>query len=354
MGGKSSGPSQPDPVELAQAQAEANRVDQFTPFGNIVFSGPNRSTATTTLAPDQQAILDLLESGTIGLGQRAVDQIGGLPGGTFNLQGLPELPGGGDIMGARQAAEDAVFASGLRLLDPVFERQDEALRQRLSNQGIPVGSEAFAEDFQSFNTGRDQALLDLADRARLAGTAEAQNLQNLALQARQQGISERATERNQPLNEILTLLGLQQVQTPNFYAPGQVDILGANQLSQNAAIAQQQSQNDLWGGLLGLGGTLGAATILSSRQFKHDNRPVGPVLEKMRGLPVERWRYNAEVANPEQQHIGTYAEDFRKTFGVGDGVTIDAGDAIGVCMAAIKELTNEVRSLKAQLRTEAQ
>ena len=255
--GKKSGPSPPSPAATAQAQAEANRIDQFTPFGSLIFSGDNRNVATSTLSPDQQAILDLLEQGQITLGQRAVDRAGALPFGDLDLSGLPALPA--DANAARAAAEDAVFGRGLRLLDPVFQQQERRLTQRLADQGIPVGSEAFAEDFRSFNTGRDQALLDLADRAVLAGGAEATRLLGDTIAARGQALTERA----QPMNEILTLLGLTQVNQPSFFAPSPVDILGSESLALQGQLANQQSRNDVLGGLLGLGGTLGSAAILA-------------------------------------------------------------------------------------------
>ena len=94
-----------------------------------------------------------------------------------------------------------------------------------------------------------------------------------------------------------------------------------------------------------LGGVLtgaGALIAASSREVKYDNQPVGPVLEKLDRVPVERWRYTGRT----QQHIGPYAEDFQREFGVGDGEQIVLMDALGVALAAIKELTARVKELE--------
>jgi hypothetical protein len=74
------------------------------------------------------------------------------------------------------------------------------------------------------------------------------------------------------------------------------------------------------------------------------------VLTAVAALPVDRWRYKAETGLSQQVHIGPYAEDFKASFGVGDGVTINTTDALGVCLAAIKALAARVETLEAELR----
>ncbi len=74
------------------------------------------------------------------------------------------------------------------------------------------------------------------------------------------------------------------------------------------------------------------------------------VLSAVAALPVDRWRYKEETGLSQQLHIGPYAEDFKASFGVGDGVTINTTDALGVCLAAIKALTARVATLEAELR----
>jgi len=73
------------------------------------------------------------------------------------------------------------------------------------------------------------------------------------------------------------------------------------------------------------------------------------ILAAVGALPVDAWRYRAETGLEQQTHIGPYAEDFKAAFGVGDGVTINTTDAIGVCLAAIKALSEKVATLEAEL-----
>jgi len=74
------------------------------------------------------------------------------------------------------------------------------------------------------------------------------------------------------------------------------------------------------------------------------------ILASVAALPVEAWRYKPATGLEQQTHIGPYAWDFEKAFGVGDGVTINTIDAIGVCFAAIKALSERVHTLEAELQ----
>jgi len=89
----------------------------------------------------------------------------------------------------------------------------------------------------------------------------------------------------------------------------------------------------------------------SSRQLKTPEGGIdtAALLAAVAALPVEAWRYKPETGLGTQPHIGPYAEDFQAAFGVGDGVTINPIDAIGVCLAAIKALSKRVEELEAQL-----
>jgi hypothetical protein len=104
----------------------------------------------------------------------------------------------------------------------------------------------------------------------------------------------------------------------------------------------------------GLGSIIGAGlanwqNIFSSKKVKHDKRAVndGAVLDAVNDMPVEKWRYRPGVDDGgAAPHIGPYAEDMQKKFGVGDGKTIRVMDAVGVSMAAIQGLTKKVDRLE--------
>jgi hypothetical protein len=71
------------------------------------------------------------------------------------------------------------------------------------------------------------------------------------------------------------------------------------------------------------------------------------VLSRVRELPLQRWSYKAE---PGVRHIGTFAEDFYRAFGLGTSPTsIGMIDMDGVNLAAVKALEQRTRALQDQL-----
>jgi hypothetical protein len=104
---------------------------------------------------------------------------------------------------------------------------------------------------------------------------------------------------------------------------------------------------------LSLGCTLpagsGSWSCSSSRLLKTDFAAVDgeDVLARVRELPVERWSYRTE---PGVRHIGTFAEDFHRAFGLGpDAKSIGAIDMDGVNLAAVKALEQRTRDLQQQI-----
>ena len=91
-------------------------------------------------------------------------------------------------------------------------------------------------------------------------------------------------------------------------------------------------------------------TPSSDRNVKENFSPVDPadILEKVAGLPISRWNYQADADTP---HIGPMAQDFHAAFGVGpDNTRIATVDADGVALAAIQALARENAELKRENR----
>jgi hypothetical protein len=105
-----------------------------------------------------------------------------------------------------------------------------------------------------------------------------------------------------------------------------------------------------FGGLFSAGSVFGPAAVVagSSRDFKTDKTPIDEdeVLEKVASLPVEAWRYKSELGLTTEPHVGTYAEDFKESFGLGDGKTLNLVDTTGVLMASVKSLSKKVKNLE--------
>lgn len=113
---------------------------------------------------------------------------------------MPRVFGDGDTANAQKRAEQAIYSR----LNPQFAQDEQALRDRLLNQGITQGSEAYRREFDQFNqkqtdarmqavlTGQQygQSLLDQSLARRNQAVGEGQNQFANSLQARQQGVSE--------------------------------------------------------------------------------------------------------------------------------------------------------------------
>lgn len=93
----------------------------------------------------------------------------------------------------------------------------------------------------------------------------------------------------------------------------------------------------------------GDFSIASSRTLKTGFARVTPteMLARVADLPVASWRYKTE--EDDRRHVGPFAEDFQRLFGLGDGETISVIDAQGVAFAAIQGLQQELAEKDAEV-----
>ncbi len=88
----------------------------------------------------------------------------------------------------------------------------------------------------------------------------------------------------------------------------------------------------------------------SDKNLKRNIREVNSsdLLDKVSSLPIYQWSYKNQDESIE--HIGPMAQDFYKTFQIGDNNTsIGALDPAGISLAAIKQLHNENSDLKSEI-----
>jgi hypothetical protein len=104
--------------------------------------------------------------------------------------------------------------------------------------------------------------------------------------------------------------------------------------------ANQQSQSSLFGAL----GSVAGMAIASDEKKKTAKKPSRGNLAAIEELRIDDWTYK-KGAGDEGRHTGTYAQDFKKATGRGDGLTIPVVDAIGVTMGAVKELSAKVEKM---------
>jgi hypothetical protein len=301
MGKSSSAPPPPDYAGAAQATAAgdlsaarsasaANRVNQYTPYGSLTYKQePTKSlnptsyqaaldawsaggkqgaepdpmqymtynpdagwSATQSLSPTEQQLLDYQNQTSIGLGEltgKGLGYVQNMLDNPFTTKDLPSL--GFD---AGQSYQDAY----MKRLQPQIEQGREALSTQLANSGIPVGSEAYKRAMMSQAQKENDLLLGATTQG--FGTG---------LSARQQGFTEASYQRNEPINTLNAVRTGAQVTNPNFVSVPQqattkgADMLGAATAQGNyntaSANAAQAGQSGMTSGLMSLAGTAAMA-----------------------------------------------------------------------------------------------
>ena len=290
---------------------------------------------------------------TTNIGQANVNPLTG----QANLQTQTDYAGG-------MAGWDKANALLMQRLQPQMDIQQKNLDAQLANQGVVQGTEAYNR--AKMGLGMQQN--DLLNQAQLTGlnagntlfnqglqgaqfgnAAQQQGYQNSQAQqqannaiaqqqfgnqltnanlgnaAQQQQYNQAMTNYNMPLNTLSALRTGAQVQNPTFInAPQQAttagaDLLGAataqgnyNTAANNAATAAQSS---LTGGLMNLGGTLGAVSLMSDIRTKENIEPIGVA---QNGLTVYRYEYKNEFKDRELAghgvHYGYMAQEVEQVY----------------------------------------
>lgn len=437
MGGKSDPPPAPNPVDTARASTSTNvatsianaflnNTNQNTPEGSLNYDvtgayqwyDPYTSlgvsiptfTATQTLSPQSQAIQDQTMATKYNLAGMANAQSARLSSHLANDINLGGAPGAGDpssITGIPKAAtsfadvgsqqrtfgdagditrsygpEDNFSADRMRVeeslfarLNPQLARERSNIEQRLQDQGIRYGSQAYTSAMDDYNRqatdtrlgvtaagGQEQQrMMDMAaQRAGFQNAAQQQaymqaqgrgqffnqaqvndftqaaargEFQNAGLaqqmaqaqtgfnaqnMARNQYMNEQYALRNQPINEISSLLSGSQISNPNFVnTPNNqiptTDVAGLinTRFSQDMDVYKQESanQNALMGGIFGM---LGGMMKMSDERTKDNVVPLATVFATdpegdAKKLPVYEYSYKHDPS--KQRHVGPMAQD---------------------------------------------
>lgn len=280
-----SAPPAPDPSQVSQQQTASNvntavansylnNVNQVTPYGTLTYEKTGavnlpgvevpQWTVTTRLSPEQQKLFDTqqrISQGTSNLAEQYVGRIGDATSKPYTYDGLPAAPQYNEQY--RQQQRDQIIARN----QPQMDRDAEALRTRLANQGIALGTDAWRAAQDDYARAQNDFRLG-ADLQ--AGNSAAQQY-GLEGQTRDRAIAEMTNMRTQPINEVAALLGTGNgVRDPSFvptnnYQIAPTDVSGNYWNAYQGQVAQQQAamqqQNAALGGLFGLGGTLGGAYL---------------------------------------------------------------------------------------------
>jgi hypothetical protein len=298
-------------LDAARAATAANRVNQYTPYGSLEYKvsgedpyGNATWSATQSLAPAQQQLLDYQNQASLGLGQltgKGLGYVNKMLETPFDTSKLPTTG-----FNPSQSYQDAY----MQRLQPQITQGREALDVKLANQGIPVGSEAYNRAMMA----QSQRENDLLAAATTQGFGVGQ-------QARQSALQEQAYLRNEPLNTLNAVRSGAQVQGPSFVNSAQQattagpDMLGAAQMGYNAQLgasnAQNAANNAMTQGLFSLGG----AALMSDIRTKENIEVIG-VAEN--GLTVYKYEYKPEFKDHELAgkgvHYGYMAQEVEQVY----------------------------------------
>jgi len=296
-------PTPPDPAQTAAAQTQSNketavananlnRIDQFTPQGNTTYQvtgtnadGTPKYRQDTSFSPGEQQVYNTNLQARQNIGQIGADQsqrIGGLLSTPFDIN---------------SAAQDQFSDIARKRLDPLWNQRMEAKKTELMNAGVTPGTDAYDRAMGNLDQSRNDAY------------------NSMFLQGRGQAVNEAMSQRNQPINEISALMSGSQVSNPA--APGfqpvgmaNTDVAGIinNGYGQQMqyAKAQNDASNATMNGLFSLGGTAAQAAMMwSDRRLKTNIQRIG---RADNGLPIYSYRY--VWGGPVQ--IGFMAQDVEK------------------------------------------
>lgn len=270
--------------------AELNRINQYTPYGNSIYTvvghnpdGTPIYNQSIQLSPQEQQVFNNNITGQIGQGGIALgmqNQVANSYTNPIDTSGIPQITGQISNQSTPELvrqAQDAAYRTQAQYLDPRFQQQQAKLENQDANMGIVRGSNAWNTDQQNLNLAKQQAYQSAADAAVQAGNQEQATLYQQAAQqaslqnaASQQGMQQLFALRNQPLNEYNALMTGAQVQQPTFQAVpnasvANTDVAGIYQNNfqdQMAAYQAKAAANPL-NSIFSLGGSLGSAAILA-------------------------------------------------------------------------------------------
>jgi hypothetical protein len=243
-------PQAPDPWATAQAQGQINtqaaqtqnklnNVNQITPYGSVNYTygkgdgrNPGQATATTTLSPEMQALVD----SNIKNAQGSSGLEGTLLGNASAKLGQPLNLGWSET-------EAKLNELNKNTLDPQWTDAWNQKEQELYNRGVTPGSQAYDASFRDFNNAKSQAY------------------NQMYLQGHNTATNDLQAEYNSPLNALASLRSGSQVSQPGVgtLAPtAQAGIQPVNYagLESEAYKNQLAQSNAAMGGMFGLGGSL--------------------------------------------------------------------------------------------------
>lgn len=243
-GGKGSAPPTPDYVGAAQAQGAANKDAAIAtaqlsnpnitnPYGsqsvryqNDPITGNPVPYVTQSLSPTGQARFDQnnrIDTGLGNVAEQGLQYVQNTLDSPFDKSVLPTR-----TVNAGETGQEAI----MRRLEPQITRRTDLLENKLVNQGLVRGSEAFNEAMDENNRANN----DLLSQAALQGI-------NIGDTAREKAIQEEEFFRTEPLNILNAVRSASPVNIPQFQGYSGANVAPAPLMQ----AAMSQGQADMQG-----------------------------------------------------------------------------------------------------------
>lgn len=198
-----------DNLNYAKITTSANRANQYNPYGSLTWEKGATDydpwTQRVNFSKTGQQLFDLQNQQDIAYAQAAskgFDATKSLfENPNIDQSTLPAAP-----INAGMTAQQAMMSR----LQPTLERNEEALRARLANQGIGLGSTAYGREMNL----QGQQANDLYLQSASQGI-------NMDAAARERALNEAYTAQSRPLDLINSLRTGSQVKNPQFQSYSQ-------------------------------------------------------------------------------------------------------------------------------------
>jgi hypothetical protein len=275
-------------TQTATTQYQLGATNQNTPYGNLTYNqigtwddGTPRFEATMAFSPEQQGLYESLTNAQGQFGDIANAQL-------TNVSNTLSTPWEANAGAARHLTD-----INRTFLDPEWQRRGENLDANLVARGLTPGSEAYHRAREGFTDERSRAY------------------DQMYLDAYRTAVDVGLRERNQPLTELTSMLGMTQPNTPQFQntpTPGvtPVDYTG---LVQSNFANKNANYQAMLGGLFSIpaalaGGWARGGFQTSDRRLKTDIDRIG---SDPRGFGVYAFRYLWDDA--DVRRVGVMADE---------------------------------------------
>jgi hypothetical protein len=222
--------------QTAQTQFQLGATGQTTPYGSLTYDqtgtwddGTPKYQATTAFSPEQQGLYESMTGAQGQFGDIANAQLG-------RVSDTLSTPWEADAGAGRKISDiQRTF------LDPEWEGRGNTLEATLAARGLNPGGEGYDRERRRFGDERSRAY------------------DQMYLDAYRTGVDVSHRERNQPLTELGTMLGLGQPTTPQFTSTPQPGVAPVDYTGLTAAnfAAKNQQYQGMLGGLFAIPAAIG-------------------------------------------------------------------------------------------------